>query len=90
MKAELTGASSLTMPENLKASGIEHATVTGIWNSQIHQFARRVAALAGQRSVIKEKIAQLEAQLARRPTSARTAMFTNAPDLYGRYLLSAS
>ena len=26
MKAELTGASSLTLPENLKAAGIEHAT----------------------------------------------------------------
>jgi hypothetical protein len=31
LKAELTGASRLTMRENLKAAGIEHATVTGIW-----------------------------------------------------------
>jgi HlyD family type I secretion membrane fusion protein len=63
LKAELTGASSLTMPEDLKAAGIEYPDVTGIWNSQIHQFESRAAALAGQRSVIKEKIAQLEAQI---------------------------
>src|SRR5262245_32665418 len=63
LKAELTGASSLTMPEDLKAAGIEYPDVTGIWKSQIHQFESRVAALAGQRSVIKEKIAQLEAQI---------------------------
>src|SRR5262245_11801557 len=51
--------------------------------SQIHQFESRVA---GQRSVMKEKIGQLEAQLVRR-TSARTALFTNAPDLYGPIFL---
>jgi hypothetical protein len=45
MKAELTGASSLTMPENLKAAGIEHATVTGIWksNSSIREPCRGTA-----------------------------------------------
>jgi len=63
LKAELTGASSLTMPEDLKAAGVEYPDVTGIWNSQIHQFESRAAALVGQRSVIKEKIAQLEAQI---------------------------
>jgi hypothetical protein len=35
---------------------------------------------------MKEKIGQLEAQLVRR-TSARTALFTNAPDLYGLIFL---
>ena len=63
LKAELAGASSLTMPEDLKAAGNEHPDVTGIWNGQIHQFDSRLAALAGQRSVIREKIAQLEAQI---------------------------
>src|SRR5262245_14846980 len=63
LKAELAGASSLTMPEDLKAAGNEHPDVTGIWNGQIHQFESRLAALAGQRSVIREKIAQLEAQI---------------------------
>ena len=37
--------------------------VTGIWKGQIHQFESRAAALAGQRSVLREKIAQLEAQI---------------------------
>jgi membrane fusion protein, type I secretion system len=63
LKAELTGAASLTMPEDLKAAGIEYPDVTGIWNGQIHQFESRAAALAGQRNVIKEKIAQLQAQI---------------------------
>jgi HlyD family type I secretion membrane fusion protein len=63
LKAELAGASSLTMPEDLKTAGNEHPDVTGIWKGQIHQFESRLAALAGARSVIKEKIAQLEAQI---------------------------
>ena len=63
LKAELAGAASLTMPEDLKAAGNEHPDVTGIWNGQIHQFESRAAALAGQRNVIREKIAQLEAQI---------------------------
>jgi membrane fusion protein, type I secretion system len=63
LKAELASASSLTMPEDLKAAGNEHPDVTGIWNGQIHQFESRLAALAGARSVIREKIAQLEAQI---------------------------
>jgi hypothetical protein len=63
LKAELAGASGLTMPEDLKAAGNEHPDVTGIWNGQIHQFESRLAALAGARSVIREKIAQLEAQI---------------------------
>jgi membrane fusion protein, type I secretion system len=63
LRAELANASSLTMPEDLKAAGNEHPDVTGIWNGTIHQFESRLAALAGQRSVIREKIAQLEAQI---------------------------
>jgi membrane fusion protein, type I secretion system len=63
LKAELAGASGLTMPEDLKAAGNEHPDITGIWNGQIHQFESRLAALAGARSVIREKIAQLEAQI---------------------------
>src|SRR5262249_33941657 len=63
LKAELVGASSLTMPEDLKGANLEEPDVTGIWKGQIHQFESRVAALAGQRNVIKEKIAQLEAQI---------------------------
>jgi hypothetical protein len=59
LKTELAAASSLTMPEDLKASGIEYPDVTGIWNGQIYQFESRAAAFGGQRKVIKEKIAQL-------------------------------
>ena len=63
LKTELAGASSLTMPEDLKAAGNEHPDVAGIWNGQVHQFESRLAALAGARIVIREKIAQLEAQI---------------------------
>jgi HlyD family type I secretion membrane fusion protein len=63
LKAELAGASSLTMPEDLKAASVEHSDVAGIWAGQVHQFESRLTALAGARLVIKEKIAQLEAQI---------------------------
>ena len=35
LKTELAGASSLTMPEDLKAAGNEDPDVTGIWRSPI-------------------------------------------------------
>ena len=63
LKAELTGAPSMTMPEDFKAATSQHPDAAGIWNGQVHQFESRLAALAGARSVIKEKIAQLEAQI---------------------------
>jgi membrane fusion protein, type I secretion system len=63
LKAELAGATSLTMPEDLKAASDEHPDVAGIWSGQVHQFESRLTALAGARLVIKEKIAQLEAQI---------------------------
>jgi hypothetical protein len=51
------------MPEDIKTASTEDPSVIGIWNGQIHQFGSRAAALAGQRSVIREKIAQLDAQI---------------------------
>src|SRR4029453_17071314 len=63
LKAELTGTSSLTMPEDLMVASKEHPDVASIWNGQVHQFESRLTALAGARLVIKEKIAQLEAQI---------------------------
>jgi HlyD family type I secretion membrane fusion protein len=63
LKAELAGASSLTMPEDLMVASKEHPDVAGIWSGQVHQFESRLTALAGARLVIKEKIAQLEAQI---------------------------
>ena len=50
------------MPEEFKARA-DDPNLPGIWQGQLHQFESRLAALAGQRNVIKEKIAQLEAQI---------------------------
>jgi hypothetical protein len=36
---------------------------SGVWRGQVNQFESPLPALAGQRNVINEKIAQLEAQL---------------------------
>jgi HlyD family type I secretion membrane fusion protein len=62
LKTEHARGNELTMPEEFKALG-EDANLSGIWRGQLHQFESRLTALAGQRSVIKEKIAQLEAQI---------------------------
>ena len=50
------------MPADLRARAAD-AYVSDIWKGQIHQFESRLAAIEGQRSVIKEKIAQLEHQI---------------------------
>jgi len=63
LKTELAGGSALVVPPDIKATGSDDLTVAGVWQSQIHQFESRRAALAGQRNVIKEKIAQLESQI---------------------------
>ena len=62
LRAELTRATALMMPEDLRARGAD-AYVSDIWKGQIHQFESRLAAIEGQRSVIKEKVAQLEHQI---------------------------
>ena len=62
LHAELEQKSELEMPPDLKIRAND-AYVKGIWNAQIKQFESRLAALNGQRSVIKEKIAQLEHQI---------------------------
>src|SRR5262249_11707335 len=54
--------SELVVPDDLR-SRMDDPNVAGIWKGQIYQFESRLAALAGQRNVIKEKIAQLEAQI---------------------------
>ena len=50
------------MPDEFKARA-DDPNLPGIWRGQLHQFESRRAALEGQRNVIKEKIAQLEAQI---------------------------
>jgi HlyD family type I secretion membrane fusion protein len=62
LRAELTRATALTMPEDFRARAAD-AYIADIWKGQIHQFESRLAAIEGQRSVIKEKIAQLEHQI---------------------------
>ena len=62
LRAELTRATALMMPEDLRARAAD-AYVSDIWKGQIHQFESRLAAIEGQRIVIKEKIAQLEHQI---------------------------
>jgi HlyD family type I secretion membrane fusion protein len=58
LKAELERAAALVPPEELKGRDGD-----GIWSAQRHQFESRRAALEGARKVIREKIAQLEAQI---------------------------
>jgi epimerase transport system membrane fusion protein len=55
--------STFTLPEDLDARAAEHPYVKDVWTSLLQQFESRARALEGQRSVIKEKIAQLEAQI---------------------------
>jgi HlyD family type I secretion membrane fusion protein len=50
------------LPGELKARQDE-PDVQNVWRSQIHQFESRRAALEGQRKVIEEKVAQLDAQI---------------------------
>ena len=50
------------MPSDLKARA-DDPHIKGIWTGQVRQFETRLAALEGQRNVIKEKIAQLEQQI---------------------------
>jgi HlyD family type I secretion membrane fusion protein len=52
----------MTFPEDLKSYG-EERYIKEVWNAQVHQMQVRLAALEGQRQVIKEKIAQLEHQI---------------------------
>src|SRR5260221_5622567 len=58
--SELARRSELTMPEDLKTQG---SYFKSVWNGQVSQFESRLAALEGQRSVIREKINQLGSQI---------------------------
>ena len=62
LRAELAHRSQMTFPEDLKASG-DDRYVEEVWDAQVHQMEVRLAALDGQRQVIKEKIGQLESQI---------------------------
>lgn len=62
LRTELARESAMKMPEEFKALTTDPVFL-GVWRGQLHQLESRLAAIAGQRSVIREKIAQLEAQI---------------------------
>src|SRR5262245_470728 len=62
LRGELGQQAALTIPDDLKEFAND-PVFSGVWRGQVNQFESRLAALAGQRNVINEKIAQLEAQI---------------------------
>ncbi|QEL22103.1 HlyD family type I secretion periplasmic adaptor subunit [Bosea sp. F3-2] len=63
LKAELARGATLVMPADLSAAQRNDPDVANIWTGQVQQMESRRAALEGQRSVIRERIAQYEAQI---------------------------
>ena len=59
---ELDRGTELVMPADLK-SRQQDSYLKSVWNGQISQFESRLAAIEGQRSVIREKINQLGSQI---------------------------
>src|SRR6476659_2328499 len=59
---ELDHGSALVIPEDLKARSND-TYFKSVWNGQVSQFESRLAAIEGQRSVIREKINQLGSQI---------------------------
>ena len=62
LRTELDHGSQLVMPDELASRG-DDRYVKSIWNGQVRQFESRRAAIEGQRSIIRQKIAQLEQQI---------------------------
>ena len=62
LRTELARRPELVMPDDLKTRA-DDPNLADIWRGQLSQFESRQISLAGQRNVIKEKIAQLEAQI---------------------------
>jgi HlyD family type I secretion membrane fusion protein len=71
---ELANGSEPVIPAEL-AGRLDNAYVSVIWTGQIKQFESRRAAIEGQRSVIREKINQLQSQIA--GTTAQVNSFTD-------------
>jgi HlyD family type I secretion membrane fusion protein len=59
---ELDRGTELVMPQDLKARP-DDSYFKSVWNGQVSQFQSRLAAIEGQRSVIREKINQLGSQI---------------------------
>jgi HlyD family type I secretion membrane fusion protein len=62
LRTEYNRGTELALPADLK-NPAEDTNVYNVWRGQVHQFESRRAAVAGQRKVISEKIAQLEFQI---------------------------
>lgn len=62
LRTEYNRGTELALPADLVAQS-DDPDVQSVWRSQLHQFESRRAALSGQRKVIEEKIAQLQAQI---------------------------
>jgi membrane fusion protein, type I secretion system len=62
LRTEYSLGDQLKFPADLQQNAND-ATVQSVWRTQIHQFESRRATLDAQRKVIKEKVAQLEAQI---------------------------
>src|SRR3954470_20721790 len=62
LRAEFAGSSVLVVPVDLKRRK-DNQLVGSIWDNQVRQFESRRTALDGQRSIVKEKVAQLQSQI---------------------------
>src|SRR5262245_24085552 len=62
LRGELAQRSSLSIPDEFTGLA-DDPVFSAVWHGQVSQFESRLAAIAGQRNVISEKIAQLEAQI---------------------------
>lgn len=62
LRAELAQRPEMTFPDDLKTFANDHY-VAEVWDGQVRQLQVRLAAIDGQRKVIKEKIAQLDHQI---------------------------
>jgi membrane fusion protein, type I secretion system len=62
LRVEYNRGTQINLPADL-AHLADDPDVKSIWRAQVHQFESRLAAIEGQRKVIKEKIAQLESQI---------------------------
>jgi HlyD family type I secretion membrane fusion protein len=72
---ELAQGKELVMPDDLAERRHDDPYVKGIWKGQVKQFESRRAAIEGQRSVIREKINQLESQIV--GTEAQVKSYTD-------------
>lgn len=75
--AEIAGSNAIVMPPELAARHND-PYVQDIWSGQVKQFMSRLAAIEGQRSVIREKINQLRSQIV--GAEAQVKSFTDQID----------